>query len=343
MLAPTIDPQPGGTPARWHYRAYGLCLASNIELPGLVAAGGGDGRPDIEVHLGSLPQSWESRYGAHAQPYYASPETGAGGRPWLVVNRLASAVYHFAYDDGAEYLIDEGAGAIWCRWAPALDPEDAVLYLLGPILGFVLRLRGIVCLHSGAVVADGRALCILGPSGSGKSSLTAVLARQGCPVLSDDVLPLHRGGEGLFAQSGYARLRLRPEVVAHLYGSVEAKPALSRTWDRRCLDLAAEGLAFHAGPARIGALYVLERGDEAPGWFAAEPVLGHEALSLLVANTYRNELLTRDLRREEFLLLAELVRRVPVLRLRLGSGLADLPGLGGRLLNDYRGRLRVLD
>ncbi len=319
-----------------HYSVYGLRLAADLDLPGLDPVAADLGEPDIEVRLGALPSPSDLDRAGPAQPFYVSPETGASGQPWLMVERRSGSIYRFNYAEGIEFVLDAGAGALWCRWGSGLGPEDAALYLLGPILGFVLRLRGIVCLHSGAVVADGRALSVVGASGAGKSTLTAVLAREGCPVLSDDVLPIDRGRYGLRVRSGYPRLRLRPDLVEHLYGAVDAKPLLSPTWDRRYLDLAAEGLAFHAGSVPPGAVYVLDHGAAAPGPFSSERLRGHEALSLLIAHSYRNELLTRAMRREEFLLLAELVRQVPVLRLRLGSGLAALDGLGARLLEDFR-------
>lgn len=323
------------------YSVYGLRLTANRDLPGLEQLATDPGEPDIEVHMGSLPKAWDRGCAGRAEPYYVSPETGAKGRPWLVVECHSGSVYHFAYDEGVEFVLDAAAATLWCRWGAGVAPDDAALYLLGPILGFVLRLRGVVCLHSGAVVTEGRALSVVGASGSGKSTLTAVLARQGCPVLSDDVLPISRGNDGLNARSGYPRLRLRPDLVEHLYGTVDAKPLLSPTWDRRCLDLAAEGLAFHAGSVPLGAVYVLDRGEDAPGQFSIERLQGHGALSVLVANTYRNELLTRAMRRTELMLLADLVRQVPVLRLCLGPGLADLDGLGARLLEDFQRRSHV--
>ena len=40
-------------------------------------------------------------------------------------------------------------------------------------MGFVMLLRGIVCLHASAIAIDDEAIALLGPAGSGKSTTAA--------------------------------------------------------------------------------------------------------------------------------------------------------------------------
>src|SRR4029077_52896 len=94
-----------------------------------------------------------------------------------------------------EFAIDAGGKRIEVRWADSTTLENARSYLLGPVLGFLLRLRGVTCLHASAVAVDDFAVAIAGPPGSGKCTTAAAFARRGHAVLSDDVVPLLERGD----------------------------------------------------------------------------------------------------------------------------------------------------
>ena len=80
-------------------------------------------------------------------------------------------------------------------WPEAMPLSDAVTYLSGPIPGFILRLRGVTCLHGSAVETGGRALILIGPSGAGKSTTAAALCRLGCRLVSENAVAVLRDGE----------------------------------------------------------------------------------------------------------------------------------------------------
>ncbi len=54
-------------------------------------------------------------------------------------------------------------------------------------------------IHASAVAAEGRALLILGPSGSGKSALALELIALGAGLVADDLVALEEGPEGCVA------------------------------------------------------------------------------------------------------------------------------------------------
>src|SRR5262249_39164851 len=56
-------------------------------------------------------------------------------------------------------------------------------YLLSMVLSYALLKLGYEVLHATAVMVDGEALALLGPSGHGKSTLAAAFLSAGCPVL----------------------------------------------------------------------------------------------------------------------------------------------------------------
>jgi hypothetical protein len=77
-----------------------------------------------------------------------------------------------------------------------------------------------------------------------------------------------------------------------------------------------DSIAFATKALPLGAIYLLDErevGLQAP---IVEEVAGSDALAGLVANTYVNYLLDRDMRSSEFDLLGRLVTKTPVRRVR---------------------------
>jgi hypothetical protein len=217
--------------------------------------------------------------------------------------------------------------------------EDAVVYLLGPILGFILRLRGFTALHASAAVIGGAAVAFVGPGGSGKSTLAAALARAGYPILSDDVTALAEA-EGRFqAIPGYPQIRLWPDSVKRLYGADDALPKLvpaSDWWDKRYLDLGQTGLRFQRQPVPLACVCLLEPPDAAVRMARIKPVPPLEALPRLIPNTYVNYALNREMRAAEFETLGRLLQKVTVKELTLGTAPEGLAKIGEWIERDLR-------
>jgi Serine kinase of the HPr protein, regulates carbohydrate metabolism len=145
------------------------------------------GRVDVRVTLGSLPPGVAPAQGRDGE-YFVDSELEAGGRPWMSAARVGDAGhYRLSYAEGVTIVVAARGEAVWVAWREGLCSNDACVYLTGSALGFVLRLRGIACLHGSAVAIAGDAVAVLGPSGSGKSTTAAAFARSGYAVLSDDL------------------------------------------------------------------------------------------------------------------------------------------------------------
>jgi hypothetical protein len=121
---------------------------------------------------------------------YTSPEADEHGTPIVSVFGHGDAFHRLRYWDGSEFLVDRPGTHVWARWPAAIPAGEIEMCLLGPIIGFVLHLRGTPCLHGSAVAVDGRAVAFLGHSGAGKSTTAAAFVRAGLPALTDDVLAL---------------------------------------------------------------------------------------------------------------------------------------------------------
>jgi hypothetical protein len=251
---------------------------------------------------------------------YASSYLGETGVSDLQIwNVDKGAFLQVQYSDGVEFWLDREVTTVWAQWPTASSLEDTQSYLVGPILGLLLRLRGIVCLHASAVNISDRAVVFVGPEGAGKSTTAAAFARRGYKALSDDIVALVNCGDHFEMLPAYPRLNLWPDSVKLLYGSSDALPLIMPHWEKRRLDLeVGEGTKFEKRLLRLGVIYVL--GTNVGGLKKRiELISQKEALMTLVENTYATNFLDAKQRAEEFQVLSRLVSTVPVLRLHRGK------------------------
>jgi hypothetical protein len=293
-----------------------LRIAADLPLPGLPVQ---PGTQAIDVHIRLKERSvFPSKIPTSSDKLlYVSPNFNDLGYPILTVARLAGDKYiGFFYSDGARFAIDQEGREVCADWPENSTLEDACTYLVGPVLAFVLRLRGVTCLHASAVVVDGRAIALFGLAGAGKSTTAAAFALRGFSILSDDVAVLTDLGGRFLVQPGYPRINLWPDSVHNLFGSEDALPRITPTWDKRYLALDQNGRRFQSSPLPLGAIYILGEREAELTAPVIEEVVGSEALMTLVSNTYVNYLLDRDMRAREFDVLSRLMAIVPVRRVR---------------------------
>jgi hypothetical protein len=249
--------------------------------------------------------------------FYNSPHDAAANQPNLRVGVLAGGNYFgFLYSDGVRFAVDHRGREVWGDWPENYTLEDACTYLLGPVIGFVLRLRGLTCLHASAVAVSERAIALAGIPGAGKSTMAAAFAHCGFSVIADDVVALVEHGESFLVPPGYPRVNLWPDSVCALFGSGEALPRITPTWDKRYMALGDNGLGFASKPLPLGAIYLLGEREGALSAPVVEAVTGWDAFAGLVANTYVNYLLDRNMRSQEFDLLSRVVAGIPIRSVR---------------------------
>lgn len=286
-----------------------------------------DEAPDLKFHLGVSPYAEFGNAANSKDLTYVSSYTDESGNPALRIWKIEDGAYiHLVYSDGIQFWLDRKRESVWATWPEISTLEEAASYLLGPVLGLLLRLRGVTCLHSSAVAIEDRCVVFVGPEGAGKSTTAAAFAQKGYGVLSDDIVALAER-EGTFqVLAGCPHLCLWPDSVEMLYGSLQEFPRFIPEWDKRRIRLGEQGTRFEAHPLPLGAIYFLgERGsDPAP---YVEKIRPQAALLSLVADTYANKILDRDLRAREFEVLSRLVGTVPVRRVHAHSDASRLGDL----------------
>ena len=296
------------------YSIYGLGVNTNVPIAGL--AGLEPARQvDVRVSLGSMPPIVSSVPEEAWREYYASADLNEDGEHRIRVWRSAgNAHFRVTYADGTTFVVDALGSHIWATWPELASVEDTATYLLGPVLGFVLRLRGVTCLHASAVAIHGRAVALVGPSGSGKSTTAAAFARSGFAILTDDVLAFKDEGTRFNVQPAYPRVRLWPRSVEALFGSVDALPLITPGWNKRFLDLSGRHCGFQHEPLPLAAVYFLAERSAGPEVPRIVEIGARDGLMSLVANTYTSYLLDKQLRAAEFDLLGRLVQSTPLRR-----------------------------
>lgn len=323
------------------YPVYGLWLKSDRPIPGLQEIAT-TAAADVHVWLGRQPSDWDDWKRPRQRWFVSSPDGDTEASTLTVWRVNEGDWYHLCYADGTEFFVNRSGTEVWTTWLEAATLEDTATYLLGPVLGFVLRLRGVICLHASGVAIGDRAIAFLGPPRAGKSTTVACFAARGCPVLTDDVVALVDLGAVFQMQPGYPHLRLWPSSVELLYGSAQALPRLTPKdginswWDKRDLDLRAHGHAFQQQPLPLAAVYLLDDNANARQTPHIEPVPVHAGLMTLVANTYVNYLLDSQARAREFDLLGRLVANVPLRRVCHYKELRSVTQLCDALLDDFR-------
>jgi len=266
--------------------------------------------------------------------YESAETTPAGGPALRILNVDRGAFVKIAYADGTEFWLDGKRENVWATWSRTSSLEATVSCFLGPVLGLLLRLRGVTCLHASAVAFGDHSIAFVGASGTGKSTIAAAFALQGYGTISDDIVALSEEKGTFQVMPGYPRLCLWPESVRMLFGSADALPRILPQEEKRILSLEAGTARLEMRPLRLAAIYVLRerRSHLAP---SIEAVRARPALLSLVADTFANRVLDRETRASEFDVLSRLVTCVPVRRVFPHKDLSRISDLCHVIREDF--------
>lgn len=167
--------------------------------------------------------------------------------------------------------------------------------------------------HSGAMLAGDRALLLVGPGGSGKSTTIAAAALAGIPVLGDDLVVVGPGANGTEVHALHDAVKISGESPIHRRLASVVLPAEASSG--KSVYRLSE-ITGHAVPplAQVAALVSVEIGNQTKS--SIEPAPQAAMLRALAPSTV---FLLRGGEHQTILKLSRLVRSVPCFRVRLGQ------------------------
>lgn len=158
---------------------------------------------------------------------------------------------------------------------PWTTTAEAMVHPIGTLgLALLASWRGHVTLHAGAVVIGGRAWVVCGERTAGKSSLLAMLASRGVPVLSDDLVVI----DGRDVLAGPDCVDLRPDTARRFPGSRSMGVVVDRHRYRLSTDPSPPA-------APLAGVWELEWSDDAEP-LTATALTTQERLNLLLRQHY---------------------------------------------------------
>lgn len=161
---------------------HGLVVSSAVELP-LPAGPPVPGEPDLALRWGAdRPVPTDDPRGCRL----AGLSRPDGTVLYSLTRERDRTVLR--YPGLCDFVGDRNLAEITAHLHPGADRGLVRVLAAGAVIAVHLKLRHELVMHASAVQLDDRALAFVGASGMGKSTLAAVLCRNGCDLVSDDVL-----------------------------------------------------------------------------------------------------------------------------------------------------------
>ena len=203
------------------YECAGLRLRSPLPLAARVV----EGPADVVVVRGA------DRPVPHERPSdEVIAERVVDGNAWYTFARRGEGVVGRFYG-----LVDfeiDGAGQRVTYHRESDGPDYVALLIVGSLVAYLLSAAGRLVLHASAVEVDATAVGFVGFSGQGKTTVAALLCAEGYPLVTDDLLPVDSGPEGVTCAPAGIELRVR-EKVETLLERFSSGVVRGRTLDNR--------------------------------------------------------------------------------------------------------------
>lgn len=218
----------------------------------------------------------------------------------------------------ADFILSLDGSDVRCH--PALDaqtPWEPIYHQ--QVLPLQRAQQGQPVFHGGAVSRGGHAVALLGPSGQGKSTLTAACAAQGMPFLTDDCLLLDER-EGIAVVPDVDHIRMWQDSFEALTGAAAEPPP--GAWRKPRLQADAGALPHRLEPARLACMIAL---DEEADDIVLTRLAPADAAMCWRANAFVVDLRSPQILRGCMQRAARLAEAVPAYRLAYPRDYARLP------------------
>jgi hypothetical protein len=191
-------------PTTWHGRGFGITLEADAPFPGLPVCDNAGGRVTTwhEEHPQAIDEAWELDDGTVLVDLRHTD-----GRLFMRIDSHESAGYRIWAPYYGRHLVSADGRSIRSA-LPNVTPWRWQRLFFAQALPLASALQGLEVFHASAVALRGRVLAFVGASGAGKTSVAAHLVTLGASFVTDDVLAIEPGPEGVRAHPGPARLSI---------------------------------------------------------------------------------------------------------------------------------------
>lgn len=141
--------------------------------------------------------------------------------------------------DDADAIIDPENHRIHIRSDRALSQETLDHFVEDLLAPKLLAHDGFLVLHGALTAGGDGGVGFIGPSGHGKSTLSASLSQSGQTLISDDAMILRPEGQGYRAERLYPSLRLFPDSLDRLFPDITETGAVADYTDKRRVPFAS--------------------------------------------------------------------------------------------------------
>lgn len=280
-----------------YYSLYGLIVKSTIVLPAVAC----DEHQEPGVFVGiademPLPEAEGKRFYFSVGPEFAQ----------------------FQHREVALYTISK-EGRISVSKFNTRGDSSSVVTLLGAPFAIYLLQRGCSVIHASGIEVDGKAICFMGKSGAGKSTIACSLLVKGHKLISDDLIVINPlSSKPLAPAPGYAWMKISQEASSALSLCAEHLFELYNGAPKLKYRVSDDG--FSRSPGRLRCIYIPVWGDRCN----IEYIKPSKAILHMEEHAYGYVPRTMHQREEHhrFLQLAELAKTIPCFLLRRPKDLA---------------------
>jgi hypothetical protein len=280
------------------YTIYDLTLDSNITLPLLTRAEGGE--PDCTFQL--LPAQETAPIPYNWFYHWQLPDED----PWLSFAKKNSD-YLLRFPNLADFTVSNDGRSVVCHPVPGIPLETIRHLLIDQVIPLLLSKQEKLALHASAVVSDEGAIAFMGMTGRGKSTLAASFSKN-LSILTDDCLLLKRKNGQVFGLPSYPGLRLWPDSILNLFDRQPNLCQVAHYTEKQRIGSGDADITFFPQDAPMRRVYVLQTSDGSKSVDGVQIVKlsPQSAFMELVKHAYRIDVHSPENLRNEFNHLTEL-------------------------------------
>lgn len=291
---------------------YGLVVESSFPLDSIDGAPDGAALPDIRLTL--VPPDFFR---------LSRPDLAAGSDDWIEHAVLPDGSIYMKLEGIFETVVAACGGSVVCAQLGDADQRSFEANLLNFVLSTALTLRGEEPLHATVLEIDGRAFGLLGPSGTGKSTLAAALIARGAGLITDDMLRLtFDRGQG-FAHYGPHRLKLLDDAAQRLMPRAIGAGHFNALSGKIMVQPPADS-APRRSPRPLAALLWLGDAPPIAGPVCSKRLAGVELVRTLTASAMNIRYFAPDRLARQLRFAERVARTVPVYALTYARRFEDL-------------------